>query len=317
MNGLSTRLGPSYFADCAIFSEVAATLSYRAAGEALGISRSTVSKRITALEQELGVVLLNRSTRRISLTEAGHTLLTHWRDVERAGFTAYQAVHGSDLEPSGSLRVSLASSLAAVLMPGLMNEFLRDWPEVRLNLHFGECFVDLVGGGYDMVIRVAERLTDSALTAKRLATSRRVLAASPGYLEKHGRPTTLSSLKQHRTLGLGRTAERGMTWRFTKSGKQQEVLLTPVFAANNDLALVLAACLDIGIIYIPRILIDSELHRKHLQVVELEDAEGPDLGVFAMYPHREPPEKVRVFVEFVGKQLRSLDHLDRWRPLQA
>lgn len=317
MNERSTRLGPSYYADCAIFSEVAVTLSYRAAGEALGISRSTVSKRITALEQVLGVVLLNRSTRSISLTEAGHTLLAHWRSVEHAGITAYQAVHGSDLEPSGSLRVSLASSLAAVLMPSLMNEFLRDWPEVRLNLHFGECFVDVVGKGYDTVIRVAERLTDSALTAKRLATSRRVLAASPGYLEKYGRPDRLSSLKKHRTLGTGRTAERGMTWRFAKDGKAQEVLLTPVFAANNDLALVLAACLGVGVIYIPRILIESELHRGRLKVIELNDAEGPELGVFGMYPHREPPEKVRVFVDFVGKQLGSMDHLDRWSPLQA
>lgn len=317
MIDLATRLLPSYYADCAIFAEVAETLSYRQAGEILNVSRSTVSKRVAALEQVLGVVLLNRSTRSISLTEAGQTLLDHWRSVEQAAHASYLAVHGSDLTPSGTLRISLASSLGAALMPNLVQEFLKDWPELQLSLHFGESLVDVVAKGYDVVIRIAEQLEDSVLTAKRLASTERVLAASPGYLATHDHPDTLQSLKCHKTLALGRIAGRAMAWRFETESRSQEVMVTPTFVANNDLALVLGACLDVGIVYMPKILIESELYRGRLQLIELDDARGPDLGVYALYPHRVPPAKVRVFLDFVGKQLGAMDHLDRWRPLRG
>ncbi|MEO0997654.1 MAG: LysR family transcriptional regulator [Pseudomonadota bacterium] len=311
-----TWLSPAYYSDCAIFAQVAQTLSYRAAGEALGISRSSVSKRIVALEQSLGVVLLNRSTRRISLTESGHKLLEHWREVERVARASYDAVHGSDLEPAGSLRISIASSLAAVLMPGLIHEFLKDWPDINLNMHFGEVMVDLVGQGYDVVIRVAEQLSDSVLLSKRLATTQRVLAASPKYLAEHGAPRRVQDLREHRTLGMFRGAQRQMNWRFEQGKRPVEIALTPAFTANADLALVLAACLDYGILYLPKLLIDSELRRERLQIIDIEDGAGPEVGVFALYPHREPPAKVRVFVDFVGQQIGTLDHLDRWRPLK-
>jgi DNA-binding transcriptional LysR family regulator len=315
MTDFSTGLMPSYYADCAIFAKVAETLSYSEAGEALNISRSTVSKRIAALEQALGVILLNRSTRKASLTDAGQTLLDYWRTVEQAAHAGYQAVHGSDLTPSGSLRVSLPSSLAADLMPCLMKEFLREWPELRLNVHFSDSLVDVVGRGYDVVIRISEQLDDSVLTAKRLASSERVLAASAGYLATCGQPDTLLSLNAHRTLVRGRTAERRTVWHFERDDKPRDVMVHPGFVANNDLALVFAACLDLGILYIPKILIESELHQNRLLLIELEDAQGPAVGVYALYPHRIPPAKVRVFVDFVGKQLGTMGHLDRWRPL--
>lgn len=315
MTDFSAGLTPSYYADCAIFARVAETLSYSEAGEALNISRSTVSKRIAALEQVLGVVLLNRTTRKTSLTEAGQTLLDYWRKVEQAAYACYQAVQGSDLTPSGSLRVSLPSSLAGALMPALVREFLKEWPELRLNVHFSDALVDVVGRGYDVVIRISEQLDDSVLTAKRLASTERVLAASAGYLEVHGRPNTLLSLKDHQALVRGRTAERRAVWHFEQCGQPQDVTVNPNFVANNDLALVFGACLDLGILYMPKILIESELHQGLLQLIELEDARGPAVGVYALYPHRIPPAKVRVFVDFVGKQLETMGHLDRWRPL--
>lgn len=308
-------LPPSYLSDCAIFAKVAETLSYQVASKQLGMTRSTVSKRIKALEQVLGVMLLNRSTHRISLTDAGANLLAHWTDIERAARASFGAVHGSDLAPAGSLRVSIGSSLGALLMPCLVRTFLQEWPDIQLRLDFCEPFVDVVGKGYDAVIRIAEELNDSVLIAKRLATSQRMLAASPSYLEQRGCPTSLRSLKEHHVLGLHGSAEHRKVWRFIHEGKVKETTLAPVFVANNDLALILAACLDVGILYTPKILIESELHRGHLKIIELNDAEGPEVGVFALYPHRDPPAKVRVFVDFVGKQLEKLDHLDRWRPL--
>lgn len=315
MTKADATLLPSYYSDCAIFAKVAETLSYQVAGEHIGLSRSRVSRRIVELEQVLGVMLLNRSTRSISLTDAGASLLTDWADIEQAARASFDARHGSDLAPAGRLRVSLASSLGAVLMPSLVRGFLQEWPDVQMSLNFCEPFVDVVGKGYDAVIRIAEDLNDSVLVAKRLATSQRVLAASPSYLEHHGCPPNLSSLKKHHVLGLHQSAERGMVWRLTHEGRAKEITLVPVFVANNDLALILAACLDVGILYTPKILIESELHRGRLKIIELDDAEGPEVGVFALYPHREPPAKVQVFVDFVGKQLGELDSLDRWQPL--
>lgn len=316
MTKQSALLSPSYYSDCAIFARVARTLSYQYAGDQLGLSRSTISKRIVALEQALGVILLNRSTRRISLTDAGTNLLAHWTDIERAAHASFDSVHGSDLEPSGRLRISIATSLGAVLMPCLARDFLHDWPDLQMSIHFSEPFVDVVGHGFDVVIRIAENLSDSVLVAKRLATSRKVLVASPGYLERHGKPSNLKSLKKFRALDLHAASERGSAWRFVDANdKLKDTTLVPACVANNDLALILAACLDVGILYTPKLLVESELSRGHLQVIELDDAKGPEVGIYALYPHREPPAKVRVFVDFVSKQLSDIGQLDRWNPL--
>jgi len=315
MTNTDVRLPLSYYADCKIFAKVAETLNYKMAGDELGLSRSKVSKRIVALEQVLGVKLLNRSSRSISLTAAGTNLLMHWPDMDGAARASFGAVQGSDLAPAGNLRVSLGSSLGAVLWPSLMLEFLQEWPDLRVDVVFCEPFVDVVAKGFDVVIRIAEELNDSALTAKRLLTSQRVLAASPCYLEHHGRPSSLRSLKKHRVLGLHRSAEGEMEWRFTREGRARETMLSPFVVTNSDLSLILAACLNVGILYMPKILIDNELHRGRLEIIELDDAEGPEVGVFALYPHREPPAKVQVFVDFVGKQLAELDKPDRWQPL--
>ena len=316
MTSQSAQLAPSYYSDCAIFARVAKTLSYQYAGDQLGLSRSTISKRIVALEQALGVILLNRSTRRISLTDAGTNLLAHWRDIERAAQQSFDTVHGSDLEPSGRLRISIATSLGAVLMPRLARDFLSEWPDLQMSIHFSEPFVDVVGHGFDAVIRIAENLTDSVLVAKRLATSRKVLVASPGYVERYGKPANLKALKEHRALDLHAASERGSAWRFVDANdKAKETTLVPACVANNDLALILAACLDVGILYTPKILVESELSRGHLKVLDLDDAQGPEVGIYALYPHREPPAKVRVFVDFVSKQLNDIERLNRWDPL--
>lgn len=315
MTDQSAALSHSFYADCAIFAKVARTLSYKRAGDALGLSRSAVSKHVSELEQYLGVVLLNRSTRRMSVTDAGMALLTDWRQIEKTAVASFEAIHGSDLTPSGNLKISMASSLGALLMPCLADVFMKEWPAVRISLHLSEMLVDIVGKGFDVVIRIAERLDDSVLTATRLMTTQRIFVASPGYLQESGHPETIESLKDHRTLSLGTGSERSISWRYSTNGQSHEIGLVPTFLANNDLSLVLAACLDKGIMYVPKFLIQSEIDRGRLVQIDIKDVAGPELGIFAVYPHREPPAKVRVFVEFVKKHLVDLNTPDRWQPL--
>lgn len=306
---------PATFPDLHIFARVAETQSFRAAAALLGMARSSVSKRISQFEKELGVALFNRSTRRISLTDAGQTLYRHWQSISADVDKAIAAIQGLDQLPSGTLRVGLPSSLGAALMPAIVQIFLKDWPDLKMSLDFREAPVDVVGKGYDAVIRFAAKLPDSRLTAKRLATSPCVLAASAAYLSRHGQPRKMKDLKQHHCLGLGSRSEHKMTWTFNKEGGPVEIVLEPVFAANNDLALILSACLGGGILYSPRLLIESEIRLERLKVLTLDDATGQDYGVFAMYPQAKPSAKVRVFVRFVEAFLRRLPETDRWAPL--
>jgi len=298
-----------------LFAKVAETLSFREAAQQFHVARSTVSKRMAQFERELGVSLFNRSTRRMSLTDAGLRLYQHWHEVARSIDTAFATVRDADQQPSGMLRVSMPSILGAALMPGLMCEFRAQCPELKLSIDFSEEHVDVVGQAFDAVIRVAERLPDSRLTAKRLATSPRVLAASAQYIERHGLPGKLEDLRRHHCLALGRRSERQVTWSFDSSDGPVEISLNPIFAANNDLALVLAACLNVGILYLPQVLIDNEIRLGRLQLIKLDDCKWPVYGLYAVYPKGNPAAKVRVFVEFVEKQLSVLGSADRWAPL--
>jgi DNA-binding transcriptional LysR family regulator len=196
-----------------------------------------------------------------------------------------------------------------------MGEFRAQCPEVKLNLHFSEQHVDVVGQGFDVVIRVARRLPDSRLTAKRLATSPRVLAASAQYIKQHGLPGKVEDLAHHHCLALGSPSESQVTWSFDSSDGPVDISLNPVFAANNDLALVLAACLDVGILYTPQVLIENEIHLGRLQVIKLDDYEWPIYGLYAVYPKGNPAAKVRMFVDFIEKRLGTLGTADRWAPL--
>lgn len=298
-----------------LFAKVAETLSFRETAAQLHLARSTVSKRIARFEGELGVKLFNRSTRRMSLTDAGQRLYQRWHEIARSVDSALATVRDSDQQPSGTLRVSMPSGLGSAFMPGLMGEFRALCPDVKLSVDFSEQHVDVVGQGFDVVIRVAQRLPDSRLTAKRLATSPRVLAASAGYIERHGVPRKIADLKDHRCLALGSPTGRHVTWTFDSNDGPVDISLNPAFAANNDLALVLAACLDVGILYTPQVLIENELHLGRLQVIKLDRGKWPVYGLYAVYPKGNPAAKVRMFVEFIEKQLGVVGTADRWAPL--
>lgn len=301
--------------DVYVFRKVAATLSFTQAARQIGSSRSAISKKISRLEQDLGVTLINRSTRSVSLTEAGRVFHRHTSEIDTRIERAVEVVRGTGLKPTGTVAFSVPSSLGAALMPALVTQFQATWPEVKFSIHFNDHLVDLIAESFDLAIQISQKLNDSSLISRRLISTHRVLAASPGYLDKYGVPTNLSELKDHRCLGLGSAVKTGTNWRLQDQKRTIEVPCTYSVSANNDLALILAACLDSGIVYMPEICISNELLQQRLHIILPESSDPQPYGIYAVYPHRNAAAKVKVLVNFIERELSTMSTTDRWAPL--
>ncbi len=300
--------------DVYVFKKVASTLSFTKAARQAGVSRSAVSKQVSRLERDLGVVLINRTTRSVYLTEAGRSFDSNTSAVDATIERAADLVRGADLSPLGTVSFTLPSGLGSALMPALTTQFQPRWPELRLNIQFDDRGRCLMADNLDLAIVISERLMDSSLISRRLASTRKVLAASPRYLREHGSPRNPSELKNHRCLGLGSAVKSGTIWKLREGDKTIDVPTTFALSANNNLALILAACLDSGIVYIPEICIAGELARNQLQIIPgCVDPER--YGIYALYPHRNAAAKVKVLVDFIENMLGTVASLDRWAPL--
>jgi DNA-binding transcriptional LysR family regulator len=298
-------------ADILLFVRVAETLSFKEAAQQLRLSPSQASKRIASLEEELHTRLIYRSPRSISLTSAGETLLAHYRRIYDMVEEARVAVEHLNNEPLGRLRFSVPTCLGAALLPALYRDFSKRYPGIMLDAHTSERCVDIVAGGYDVVIRVAQKLTDSSLTARRLATSQLVVAAAPSYLAERGIPTHPTELSQHSCLGLA-TAKQQAVWQFRTPNGRLSVPVAWSAVSDNNLALVVAACAGLGLLYVPQAVIANELRQGALQQVLGDFCTGIEWGVYAMYYGRTPTRSAAVFIDFVREQLPNLDRIERW-----
>jgi DNA-binding transcriptional LysR family regulator len=303
--------------DIRIFGQVAATGSFNEAAKLLGVSRSAVSKSVSRLEASLGVELVNRSPRKTSLTEAGRELYRHSRKIDDAVVDAIAAVRGADNKHEGNVSCSMPTSLGAALLPAIIREFRPAWPNITLSLHFDERYVDLVGSSFDVAIRVAAKLEDSNLLSRRLGSTREIFVASPAYIEKYGIPMHVNELPHHRCIGLGSALRRRSLWHFIGPDGPLEMTVDRVFTANNDLALIVAACLDEGILRIPELFVRNELTQGFLQEVLPQFCDPKSHGVFAVYPTRKPAAKTRVFIDFVADALVNVPSVDRWSLLAS
>jgi len=286
------------------FVEVGRRLSFVRAAEQLGLHVSAVSRAIAALETRLGVRLLQRTTRQVGLTEAGRAhlvrceaLLAELQDAESVA----SALGGS---LRGSLRVSAPSGLGLTHITPLIAEFLALHPLLLLDLHLSNRNVDLVEEGFDLAIRVGA-LRDSRLIARRLGESRRVLAASPAYLDRRGEPRRPADLAAHAclVLDIGTLPER---WLLQQRGARAEVRANTQLRSNNALALLDACRADAGIALLPHFVVTADFAQGRLRQV-LPRWSGGEQGIFAIYPgNRFIPAKVRAFVDFVEQRLRTL-----------
>jgi DNA-binding transcriptional LysR family regulator len=292
------------------FVRVAALGSFSAAGRALGLSQTMVTKHVVALEERLGVKLLHRSTRKLVLTEAGRNYLVSCERILAEIEEAEASASLDRIEPRGTLRLNVPLTFGFRQIVPALAGFNRLHPAVDVDLGLADRVVDLIEEGWDLAIRIG-RLKDSSLVARRLAPCRTVVCAAPAYLETHGEPRTLDDLSRHNCLGytLPSAASAGR-WAFGRDGD----VLVPVrgnLRANNGDALLAAALAGQGLIHQPTFLVGDALREGRLVRV-LPDHPTPELGIYAVFPSgRQAPAKVRAFVEFFAERLAPEPSWDR------
>ncbi|WP_342059307.1 LysR family transcriptional regulator [Aeromonas sp. OTU364] len=289
-----------------VFRRVVEMGTFKAAADALHLSQAAVSKNINELEAFLGIALINRTTRRLSVTESGMAYYGQICGVLDSLEAADQSIMAASFTPRGRLRVGVPMSYGLIRLNPLICEFQRRYPAISIEVILSDAYMDLVDQGLDVVIRGAAALDDSTLRAKPLCEVRRVLCAAPDYLEEVGQPARPEDLKGHNCL-LYSLSSSPRKWFFTRDAESVAVELKPAsFCANNGIALKQAAVQGLGVILVPKEFVSSELADGSL-VKLLPDWQPDPHALFAVYPfHKEQSPKVRLFIEFIVKafQLR-------------
>lgn len=301
--------------DMLSFTAVARALSFADAARELGISASALSRRIARLEDVLGTALLRRTTRHVSLTEAGTLYLERCTDVLTRVEDAEALVSGLAGEPRGRLRVAVPNLFGQLQVAPLLPDFLRRYPRIALEFSFMDRYVDLVQEGFDVAIRIGA-LTDSSLVVRRLATNRRLLVAAPSYLRSRRPPTKPEDLAQHACLYFSHLTD-GQTWNLQRGQEQVAARGRPVLVADNAEALRQAAVAGCGVTVLATFLIAEDLRAGRLVRV-LDGWSVPDTGIFAVHPPgRLVPSKVKSFVSFVAERYAGTPPWERVSPRRS
>lgn len=291
------------FADLPVFVTVVDCGSFSQAAKQLNLTKSAVSKRISHLEDGLGIRLLNRTTRKLSLTEAGqryYDYASQALSLAKRGVDAVSELHGS---PQGRLKITAPMTFGVLHVAPLISEFLSRYPEVEIDLQLEDKMVDLVEGGFDLGIRIGH-LPDSNLIAKRLAPCRTVLCASPSYVEKMGAPQKPADLADHNCLRYS-YFRGGNEWLFLHQEQEFKVLPRGNFIVNNSEAIRRALITGIGVAQMPTFIIGKEL-RSGTLVNLMPEYRLPEHFLYAVYPQRKHmPLKVRMFIDFLSEKLGS------------
>ncbi|MBL6958396.1 MAG: LysR family transcriptional regulator [Rhodospirillales bacterium] len=282
----------------AVFAKVVESGSFTAAARELGVSKSSVSKQVSKLEDRLGARLLNRTTRRLNPTEAGTAFYQHAARIVTEAEAAEEAVMNLHTAPRGTLRVNAPMTFGTLHLAQALPAFLSGYPELSIDIDFNDRLVDLVEEGYDVAIRIA-KLPDSSLIARKLAPARLALCASQEFWSVHGLPQHPSDLAGYNCLLYTYVSGGNMLY-FRGPDGPISVPVKGRIRANNGEALAKAAVGGMGVYLGPTFIIGEQLKNGSL-IAALEDYQLPDLSVYAVYPHsRHLSAKVRVFVDFMA-----------------
>lgn len=293
-----------------VFAEVVRAGSFTAAAERLGLSKPTVSKHVAALEDAVGARLLNRTTRRMSLTEAGEVLYRRCRRIADEIEAARVEVSQLRARPAGRLKVSAPMSFGVLHIAPAIPRFAEAFPDVVVDLSLSDAPVDLIEGGFDVGVRIAA-LADSSLVAKKLAPCRRVIVAAPSYLERHGVPRSPDDLRRHRCLQYAYLST-GDVWQLKGPEGEASIPVPIVFRANTSLALKHAALGGVGLAQFPTFVVGDALKEGSLVRV-LDDWALPDIAVYGlMAPGRSGEPKVRAFLDFLARRFGRPPYWDRF-----
>lgn len=282
-----------------IFVRVVDAGSISGAAERMDMAKSAVSRRLSNLEARLGAQLLNRTTRRLSLTAEGSEFYERSNQILADVATAEDEVAQADNRLTGRIRVAAPLSFGLDHVGPVISDFLQSHPGLSIDLDFNDRQSDLVAEGFDLGIRIA-RLSDSSLIARRLTPIRHIICASPAYWDQHGRPEQPNDLKAHTALRYTLAAQR--SWRFTSAdGKRGSVTVPAQTAANNGLFLTQAATKGAGVIRMPVFIVYRAIEAGTLEPVLLNYRWG-DLIAWAVYPKtRHLPYRVRALIDQLAR----------------
>ncbi|MFO1110049.1 MAG: LysR family transcriptional regulator [Bradyrhizobium sp.] len=289
------------FEALAIFAKVVELRSFAAASGELALSKATVSKAVSRLEERLGARLFNRTSRRLALTDAGQKLAERAARLLADGEAAESEALAQSATPRGLVRLAAPMGFGIKMLAPLLPEFLEAYPEVSIDLHLSDAIVDLIGEGFDAGLRIA-RLPDSSLIARRLCAMPRHTVAAPSYLKRHGRPTHPMHLADHKCFGYAYLSTPGV-WHFTNAaGEQASVRPAGQLRVNNGEAVMPALLAGLGIADLPEFIVGEAIRSGEVEVI-LKGWKQPEGAVHLVSPPGGPrPARVEVLAEFLTRQ---------------
>ena len=295
------------FDGIAAFVATAEAGSISAASKRLGLAKSVVSERLAELERTLGAKLIQRTTRKLSLTENGHTFLPRAHRILREADEAVAELAARSGKLAGPLKLSAPVSFGILHLAPALTRFLAEHPEIDVSAELDDSFVDAAAGGFDAVLRHGA-VGDSRLIVRRLASSRRLLVASPEYLESEGRPTSLADLEQHRGILY---SQRESDWRFSTGHGWSVVRPKPGLRVNNGLVMREAAMAGLGITLLPTFFVHDDLKSGALISIDVgAPAEGAEL--FIAYPRDHGASaKIRALADSLRKSFGDPPYWER------
>lgn len=293
----------------AVYAHVVDSGSFSAAARRLGMSRSAVSKAVAKLEQSLGVRLLHRSTRHLSVTEIGAAFAEHCSRILDEMTRAEQVASSLHAQPRGVLRVAASVAFGTLHVAPALADFLGCYPDLDIDMTITDRGIDLAEEGYDVVVRVARELPPN-LVARPLAPVRRRLCATPEYFARHGLPQAPQDLARHNCLDYTHSGEQGL-WRFTGPEGEIAVPVAGRLRINDDEALSQAVLGGLGLALLPTFIVGRDLQAGRLRAA-LSEYIPVERHVYALYlPTRHLPAKVRAFIDFLVERFGPDPYWDK------
>ncbi|MBV8802552.1 MAG: LysR family transcriptional regulator [Gammaproteobacteria bacterium] len=289
--------------DIQVFCAIAKHQSFSKAARELNISAPVITRRLSRLEKTLSARLLNRTTRQVTLTEAGNKFYVEVTDILQLLDASKENIKNTTSQIAGTLKVAMPSSLSQSYVAPALNDFLGKYPHLKIQIFTGNHLLNLLHEGFDLVIHCGE-LPNSNYYARKIATMKKVICASPDYLNKHGEPKELEDFKNHNCLQFYENIV--YPWSVYIDGKIKEIQVNGNVVVNNSIELRTLATNAVGIAYLPAYFVHDELVNGKLVSI-LDKYQLPDYNLYAVYSTKEYlAKKTIVFMDFITELLKEV-----------
>lgn len=282
----------------ALFAEVVRARSFSEAARKTRIAKSAVSKRVATLEAQLGVKLLIRTTRKLALTAEGALFYEHCSALLEAAERAHEAVSGASEVARGTIRVNAPVTFSQLHLARAIALFLREQPEIDVQLTAEDGMIDIADGGFDLVLRVTRSPADASLVAKKLASTQLVVCGAPDYFARAGRPEAPDELVHHQCLHYARVPFAA-EWRFRGPDGPYVVPARSSFSSGDGSVLKQAALAGLGLVVLPWFMVAREVEQGVLELT-LAGQRRAQIGIYALYPHKKLPLRTRLLLNHLS-----------------